>query len=601
MKNRTAARHIIWYQSVQFKVSAIIVLIVLIPMAIFWQYFFSLSKDHALQQMSDRMFTSLYGTSITMQNLMDTVNDFSLELSRDPELLQLVQAYQVNWDEPVLHEQARSRLSLALSSYVSRIRTLDSIYIYFDRSKSVVTMLPEQKEFFSTDSYATQFYQLYYDVFESPVEWRILPASAGGEPTFSLVRPIQTEAAYGKCTLICNLKASAWKPVLDNLNYGSSLWYISSYAGRVFLSSAENSGTNRIGQNDPFAQAFAAAEHRGSYRELVEEQPCQIIYYNAVESGWKYLVCVPEQEILQDFHVGYTFYATAVLCGILSFSLGSLILFFYVIKPIRTLMACMKAAEGGHLEQIKPVQQRDELGLLFRSYNHMIQRLRQLLDEVYIQQLLHKQAQLSFLQSQMDEHFLFNTLNTIYSEACRERADSSARMILTLSKYFRLSLSYGEEKLPLDQISHMLQLYLQMQKMRFGACLACRIEQFPDMSDYIALKYLFQPVLENAIVHGLEKNFEHHHIQIIFQKRADFLYFEVADDGVGIPPDRLTQLLLQINGEPDVPVSEYEKNFALKNIREQIQITYGDYKIAMESQPGKGTRVYFTIPLERRP
>ena len=89
MRQRSAARYTTWYQSIQFKVSAIIVLIVLIPMVIFWQYFFSLSMRHTLEQSSSSMFTALYGASLTMQNMMDVVSDFSRDISRDPELLEL--------------------------------------------------------------------------------------------------------------------------------------------------------------------------------------------------------------------------------------------------------------------------------------------------------------------------------------------------------------------------------------------------------------------------------------------------------------------------------------------------------------------------------
>ena len=126
----------------------------------------------------------------------------------------------------------------------------------------------------------------------------------------------------------------------------------------------------------------------------------------------------------------------------------------------------------------------------------MIQRLQKLIDEIYVQQLLRKQAELSFLQSQMDEHFLYNTLNTIYSQASHEHADTSARMILTLSRYFRISLSQGSDKLPLDQLADLLRSYLQLQQMRFGRSLVFQIQRFPEMEQFVALKYLFQPIVE---------------------------------------------------------------------------------------------------------
>lgn len=284
MRQRSAARYTTWYQSIQFKVSAIIVLIVLIPMVIFWQYFFSLSMRHTLEQSSSSMFTALYGASLTMQNMMDVVSDFSRDISRDPELLELARNYQDNWNQPDSHEAARSRLSLALSQQVSRLRTLDSIYIYFESSKFVVTMLPEQKEFSSSDAYAAQFYQLYYNVFESPMEWWILPAADGSGQTLSLIRTISLDGGRGKCVMICNLKSSAWEPVLRGLYYGNSTWYISSYAGRVLLSSEGTASV--IGQNDQFSHAFSTKESQGSYSGIVNGQRCQITYYNAVVTSF---------------------------------------------------------------------------------------------------------------------------------------------------------------------------------------------------------------------------------------------------------------------------------------------------------------------------
>lgn len=165
-----------------------------------------------------------------------------------------------------------------------------------------------------------------------------------------------------------------------------------------------------------------------------------------------------------------------------------------------------------------------------------------------------------------------------------------------LSKYFRLSLSYGKEKLPLNQIAELLSMYLKLQKVRYGHDLRCQIDVFPELDQYKALKYLFQPIVENALVHGFEKNLAGHNIHIVFRKEGDELYFETSDDGNGIPEDKLTHLLEQINSRG---VSDTEENFALKNLHEQLCITYGNRDIGIESTYGSGTKVFFTIPLEK--
>lgn len=532
--------HVSWYRSIQFRISLIILLTLLIPSMGFWNYFHSFSRNNLLEQSSNAMHTALYGSSLMMQSTMDEVSNFSRKISQDSELLYLAQSYQSEGVESDRHEQIRSQISLLLNEYVGQLRTLESIYLFFEDSKTVVTTLPEQKEFSYGDSYGNQIYQLYYNVFQSPIEWRTLPSPDGINATLSFIRPLSAVQGDGKCILICNLKDSAWKPALEHFEPESSIIYISDYSGNVLLSSKGlNIEGDGIGEEDGFKKAFHSGENQGSYSYGAGTDRNRITYYNALESGLKYISVVPEYAILQDAAVNRTFYTMMALCCILSMLGGNLALFHFVIKPVRLLKEHMRNAELGRLEPITSPQSKDELGALVHSYNHMIARLSQLIDEVYIQQLMRKQAQLSFLQSQMDEHFMFNTLNTIYGEACHERADSSARMILTLSKYFRLSLSYGEEKLPLDQIADLLRLYLQLQRMRFGPALQCHIEQFQDMGDYVALKYLFQPIVENAIVHGLEKNFENHYIHIVFKKEKDMLYFEVSDDGAGIPLQQL--------------------------------------------------------------
>lgn len=585
-----------WYNSIRFRIPAIIALITLIPMAAFWYYVSNLSRENLLAQTASFLYTNLYGTSLLMQDAMDQVSDFSREISQDRAFGALAEEYQLLREDPQEHERVRSQLSLALSQYVGQLRTLDSIYLIFEDSKTVVTTLPDQKELTRVDPYGRRLYQLYYDELESPIVWALLPAAGGAQDMLSYIRPISLAQGFGRCVLICNLKPAAWRPALNGLGLDDGDAYISSYAGRLLLSTREDGVYDLVGQEDRFSQAFSSGEDSGTYTWHEEGQDYLVAYYNALESGWKYLVCIPEESILSGATDSRTFTAIALLCGGFSVLLGSLALYWYVVRPIRILMGYMKAMEGGQLEQTARIETRDELGLLFQSYNHMVGRLNKLIDEVYVQQLLHKQAQLSFLQSQMDEHFLYNTLNTIYSQACHEKASASARMILILSKYFRLSLSHGQDKLPLDQIAELIRHYLQLQRMRFGGALECRMEQFPDMADYVALKYLFQPIVENAMVHGFETLQSSHCIQIIFRREGKQLYFEVADDGAGVPPHRLEPLLQQINGQEPAA----GEGFALKNIREQMRIAYGGGRIDMENRPEGGTRVFFRIPLERR-
>lgn len=527
-----------------------------------------------------------------MQNLMDEVSTFSREVSRDQELQEAVEEYRKAMQEGEDHEAVRSRISLILNEYVGEMSSLDSLYLYFPDSRSVVTMIPERKEIREPEGYVAYFHDFYYNRMEASLEWRVL-TTPGGADLLSFLRPLGDSR---NCLLVSSLKDSAWKDRLAFLENENASYLISGFEGNILYGNSggkEFAGT--VDMTGPYGQAFEDMSDSGSYSWRGKDGMMQIAYYNSVESAWKYVMMVPESSFLSDQGLQPGFYLLLVITGILSLLFGNLILNRSLAQPVSLLGTYMNASRHGHMEPVPERKQKDEPGVLFDCYNAMVARQQELMDEVNIQQLLREQTQLNYLQSQMDEHFLFNILNTIYSEACHEKAEHSARMLLVLSKYFRLSLSYGKEKLPLNEIADLLRLYLQLQRMRFGNDLVCRMETFPGMEQYVALKYLFQPIVENAIVHGFEKNPGGHTITISFRQEGEELYFLVEDDGKGMEPEALAQLKEEINSRKE----EREHGFALKNIHEQICLTYGEREISLESEAGKGMRVSFRIPLEK--
>ena len=206
--------------------------------------------------------------------------------------------------------------------------TLDSIYLMFPETETVVTMLPGQKELSFSHHYAQQLYQMYYDVFESPIVWHLLP-SAGGGSRMSLPYSgrSQAPAQQEKCILICNLRTPPGRPLFPLWSCTPVLSWISNYAGQVLLSYGSTLSTSQnIGQDSRFSQAFAQNRQYGTYSYQEDGTDYLISYYNAVESGWKYLSCVPEDIVLSGSGGARAFSLLALLCGALGISLGSLIL-----------------------------------------------------------------------------------------------------------------------------------------------------------------------------------------------------------------------------------------------------------------------------------
>ena len=584
-----------WYRSIRFRIPAILVLIILIPTIAFWYYFSSVSRDNLIDGVTNSMYTSLYGSSLLLEEVRREVNDFSRSVCTNNDFIRLIESYlQETEDEGRIQRE----ISLMLSQYAGDLRTLDSMYLLFEGRETILSTDPHEKQISTETVFGGELYSLYSGYFKNQIEWYSLPGRNGEEETsLAYVRPVKIHGEIG-CSLVCTLKKSAWEDAVYSITYPDSKLYVSNYEGRLLLSTESISSFNENIKTEPvFSDAFPTENDYGTYFFGEGESEQLVMYYSSVESGWKYLASVPLSQVLSDLGRQNSFIIITAILGFISAALGSILLYGYVVKPVNGLMQKMRGMENGELQPIAQVKPKNEIGVLLQSYNHMIVELKNLIDEVYVQQLLRKQAQLKSLQSQMDEHFLYNTINTIYCEACREKADNSANMLVVLSKYFRLSLAKGQDKVGLDQIAELVRYYLQIQKMRFGPSLRCQIETFPDMDQYVALKYLFQPIVENAIVHGFEKKLGTYLIHIRFQRQEELLYFEVTDDGNGIEEEQLKQIIHDTSTSDKVEGDDY----ALKNLREQIRITYGEeYRIFIESQKGKGTKVYFTIPLERR-
>jgi len=584
-----------WYRSIRFRIPAILVLIILIPTIAFWYYFSSVSRDNLIDGVTNSMYTSLYGSSLLLEEVRREVNDFSRSVCTNKDFIRLIESYlQETEDEGRIQRE----ISLMLSQYAGDLRTLDSMYLLFEGRETILSTDPYEKQISTETVFGGELYSLYSGYFKNQIEWYSLPGKNEEEETsLAYVRPVKIHGEIG-CSLVCTLKKSAWEDAVYSTTYPDSKLYVSNYEGRLLLSTESIFSFNENIKTEPvFSDAFPTENDYGTYFFGEGESEQLVMYYSSVESGWKYLASVPLSQVLSDLGRQNSFIFITAILGFISVALGSILLYGYVVKPVNGLMQRMRGMENGELQPIAQVKPKNEIGVLLQSYNHMIVELKNLIDEVYVQQLLRKQAQLKSLQSQMDEHFLYNTINTIYCEACREKADNSANMLVVLSKYFRLSLAKGQDKVGLDQIAELVRYYLQIQKMRFGPSLRCQIETFPDMDQYVALKYLFQPIVENAIVHGFEKKLGTYLIHIRFQRQEELLYFEVTDDGNGIEEEQLKQIIHDTSTSDKVEGDDY----ALKNLREQIRITYGEeYRIFIESQKGKGTKVYFTIPLERR-
>jgi two-component system, sensor histidine kinase YesM len=266
--------------------------------------------------------------------------------------------------------------------------------------------------------------------------------------------------------------------------------------------------------------------------------------------------------------------------------------------PIKKLHDVTATITRNDLQALVTSQNVDEITELGMSFNIMIGRIRQLLDAKVKEQETLKKAELKTLQAQINPHFLYNTLDTIVWMAQANKIDQVIDIVQALSNFFRISLSKGRDWITIDQEIEHIRCYLTIQKLRYQDILDYKIDVDEDILSGTILKLTLQPLVENALYHGI-KNKRGRGTIIVRAKRegADQVMLEILDNGVGFTPYKLGRIqaaLMDDSGE----ISSSESGFGLENVHKRIQLYYGkQYGLTVQSKYQEGTRVTVTIPL----
>ena len=264
-----------------------------------------------------------------------------------------------------------------------------------------------------------------------------------------------------------------------------------------------------------------------------------------------------------------------------------------ILQPIRQLNSVTEKIAQGDFNARAQVNSDDEVAELAVSFNKMAGNMQSLIDKVKEDERKMRKADLRLLQEQIQPHFLYNTLDTIVWLIESNEPDEAVTMVVTLSDFFREILSKGKEFISIKEEEKHISSYLQIQEMRYRDILEYDIKLDQVIYKYQILKLTLQPVVENALYHGIKYKRAKGCIHIHGEKEGDIIRLTVRDDGVGMDEEELAQLRQQI----EKPCQETEKGFGLANVNERIHMYFGyEYGMKIESEKGKGTTVEIVIP-----
>lgn len=283
-----------------------------------------------------------------------------------------------------------------------------------------------------------------------------------------------------------------------------------------------------------------------------------------------------------------------VIAVILLSSLAITILFGRAMsKRVRLITQAMRNAENGILDQPIPVAGNDEIDRIAAGYNKMSLRLKDYIDQVYIAGIKEKSAELAALQSQINPHFLFNTLETLRMEALVNGQERIAEMIRILSNLFRWNIRNKVSTVTVRQEIQYLTYYLELQKYRLQDRLEFSIDVDSAIWNNQIIKFSLQPILENAIHHGIDKKEDGGMVQITGCQEGDRIVFEIKDNGIGIDGKVLENLMAELAGEIDL----HSENIGLRNVSDRIRLMFGNqYGLQIRSDSGI-TSVTVSFPI----
>lgn len=255
----------------------------------------------------------------------------------------------------------------------------------------------------------------------------------------------------------------------------------------------------------------------------------------------------------------------------------------------------MGKVEEGRLDLRFQTKYNDEVGQLGNSYNRMIQEVERLIELVYIEQKSKREAELKILQAQIKPHFLYNTLDTIQWMAKESKAFKIVEMVSALTTLFRIGLNKGNEFISVEEEIEHVKSYLIIQMTRYESKLEYEIEVDESVMNFQVLKLTIQPLVENAIYHGIRNKRGLGKISIRIYTKDDTLIFVVKDTGIGIEEETLNQLNHSLKTMSD----EGKKGYGLYNVNERIKLSHGSqYGIEVQSEYTKGTTVIAILPIK---
>ena len=566
-------------------------LVFLLPVAVIGYYLISSLTDVALDYTMEIHQNNLEQIKTNISNVIDKYDLISDEILLDDKLVDFLnEDYEGGeLDQALLFQMAQ------FSSYYS--------------SKLIISS-PEARYRFYSDNEAVlqnQFLFHHTSTEDSQEKWYQEIVAAGG---YNVLGPVYFSQDLHR------LEFTLGRVLMNDLDYGvTSLLRIDIPESSIheFIQKDKNEAVYLFDENDMLISSSEQRDYIGRYRQDIpafstgrqasgdsrQELLMTDFAGNRPLKGWKLYIVVSNQDIL--FRMGAVAKRSLFIC-VISFT-GALVLMLFfsqtLSKRLKQLVRSMSGIREGSLEVSITDASQDEIGELSRSFRKMVERINTLINEGYEKELGIKnliiekrEAELQALQSQINPHFLFNTMDSIRMHLIKKEDRETAEIIGNFAKLFRRSLDWSNNMIPLKQEMEFVEAYLKI--LRFRRKLVYTIEIDSRLMSVQVPKFTLQPLVENAIQHGIERLKTAGCIRLTGVIDGDIAVLTVRDNGIGLQPEELDALRRYLDSKQ---LQDGHSSIGLINVKRRIVSTFGEpYGLEINSIYREETNVSLRIP-----
>lgn len=403
------------------------------------------------------------------------------------------------------------------------------------------------------------------------------------------------EITYGTSTdqgvLLLDISYGSLQQLLDNISLGNGgyLYLINSAGELIYHPQMQLIDSGFAQENN----LVAAGYRDGNYRETYQGEVRDITVKSVGYTGWKMIGVTPEKgfalnnlktKLFVVFVLAFFLFILAVINAYISSK---------ITNPIQELEKSVNALEAGELDTEVYTGGSYEIRHLGRSIGDMAGQIKVLMNDIVAEHESKRKSEFDTLQSQINPHFLYNTLDIIVWMIENEQKAEAVKVVTALARFFRISLSKGKSIILVkDELEH-VRNYLMIQQMRFKNKFTYTIDAEPETLGLASLKLMLQPLVENAIYHGMEFMDGDGEIEVKVRREGEDLWFIIRDNGLGMTTEQVESLLSE---HPHV-TSKRGSGIGVKNVNERIRLYFGEqYGLLIESEPDEGTVIRIHLP-----